>query len=260
MESAEFHSAAAVLAWQIELGADEAICDTPVDRYALPAALSKPAAKAKSGAAPAGPMIVPEVDGVAMARAAAANAGDLDGLRAAIAAFDHCDLKRGARNLVFGEGPPDARVMIIGEVPDRDEDREGRSFVGRSGQLLDRMFDAIDMGRAHDDAPIYLANVLPWRPPQGRDPKPEEIAVMLPFLERHIALVNPDVLVLMGNVSCQALLGKRGITRLRGDWQDALGKPALPMFHPAYLMRTPIAKRAAWADLLSLKAKLKART
>jgi DNA polymerase len=260
MESAEFHSAAAVLAWQIELGADEAICDTPVDRYALPAALSKPAAKAKAGAAPAGPMIVPEVDGVAMARAAAANAGDLDGLRAAIAAFDHCDLKRGARNLVFGEGSSDARVMIIGEVPDRDEDREGRPFVGRSGQLLDRMFEAIDMGRAHDDAPIYLANVLPWRPPQGRDPKPEEIAVMLPFLERHIALVNPDVLVLMGNVSCQALLGKRGITRLRGDWQDVLGKPALPMFHPAYLMRTPIAKRAAWADLLSLKAKLKAHT
>ncbi|WP_390912853.1 uracil-DNA glycosylase family protein [Pseudosulfitobacter sp. SM2401] len=257
MESVEFHQAAALLAWQLELGADEAICDAPVDRYALPAAMTKPAAKAKAEKAPSGPVVVPDVDGVAIAREMAAAAGDLAGLQAAIAAFEHCDLKRGARKMVFGDGSPAARVMIIGDVPDRDEDREGRPFVGRSGQLLDRMFEAIGMGRAVEDTPVYLANVLPWRPPQGRDPKPDEMAMMQPFLERHIALVNPDILVLMGNISCQALLGKRGITRLRGEWQEVLGKPALPMFHPSHLMRTPLAKRDAWADLLSLKARLK---
>jgi DNA polymerase len=256
MESVEFHQAAALLAWQLELGADEAICDAPVDRYALPAALSKPAGAAKAEKVSAGPVVVPEVDGVAMAREAAAGAADLDGLKAAIAAFEHCDLKRGARNLVFGDGLAAARVMVIGDAPDRDEDREGRPFVNRAGQLLDKMFAAIDMGRSVEDAPIYLTTVLPWRPPQGRDPKPDEIAMMKPFLERHIALVNPDVLILMGNVSCQMLLGKRGITRLRGEWQDVLGKPALPMFHPSYLLRTPLAKREAWADLLSVKARL----
>ena len=143
--------------------------------------------------------------------------------------------------------------MLVGEAPGRDEDREGRPFVGRAGQLLDRMLAAIGLSR--EDS-VYITNVLPWRPPQNRDPKPEEIAMMKPFLAKHIALVDPEVLVIMGNISCQALLGKRGITRLRGNWEDALGKPALPMFHPAYLLRNPAAKREAWADLLALKARL----
>ena len=118
------------------------------------------------------------------------------------------------------------------------------------------MLAAIDMGRSREDAPVYITNVLPWRPPQNRDPKPEEIAMMKPFLMRHIALAKPNVLVLMGNWSCQTLLGKRGITRLRGTWTTAAGLPALPMFHPAYLLRSPEFKREAWADLLSLRAHL----
>jgi len=258
MESAEYHGALSALAWQIELGVDESIGDVPVNRYEVPVAVAKPAAvPASSPATAAAPVPAPEagaVDAVAIARAAAEAAQDLDGLRAAVAAYAHCDLKRGARNLVFSDGVPGARVMIVGEAPGRDEDREGRPFVGRAGQLLDRMLAAIDLSR---ESSVYITNVLPWRPPQNRDPKPEEIAMMQPFLHRHIALANPDVLVIMGNHACQALLGKRGITRLRGDWAQAQGKPALPMFHPAYLLRAPGAKRETWADLLSLKARLR---
>ena len=253
MESHEYYSALSALAWQIELGADESIANEPVNRYDVPAAVTKPAlAAAPATAAP--PAQLAEVDPVAAAQAAAGAARDLEGLRAALAAFEHCDLKLGARKMVFSDGVPGARVMIIGEAPGRDEDREGRPFVGRAGQLLDRMLAAIDLSR---ESSVYITNVLPWRPPQNRDPKPEEIAMMQPFLHRHIALANPDVLVIAGNHSCQALLGKRGITRLRGDWTEAQGKPALPMFHPAYLLRNPIAKREAWADLLSLKAHMR---
>jgi uracil-DNA glycosylase family 4 len=196
------------------------------------------------------------VDVVAEAERAAASAGSLEELRAAMEAFEHCELKRGARTSVFSDGTPGARVMIVGEAPGRDEDREGKPFVGRAGQLLDKMLAAIDMGRSHETAPVYITNVLPWRPPQNRDPKPEEIAMMKPFLARHIALAKPEVLVIVGNWSAQALLGKRGITRLRGQWTEAQGLPALPMFHPAYLLRSPAFKREAWADLLALKAKL----
>ena len=163
-----------------------------------------------------------------------------------------------SENLVFGEGPPGADVMIVGEAPGEDEDLSGRPFVGRAGQLLDRMLAAIDLGRdaqAVENA-VYITNVLPWRPPQNRDPKPEEIAMLLPFLQRHVELVDPQVVVLMGNISCQAGLGRRGITRLRGNWAEAYGRPALPMFHPAYLLPNPHAKREAWADLLELKARL----
>ncbi|MEO1176672.1 MAG: uracil-DNA glycosylase, partial [Pseudomonadota bacterium] len=150
-----------------------------------------------------------------------------------------------------------ARRLTHNHHTGRDEDREGRPFVGRAGQLLDRMLAAIDMGRADAEAPVYITNVLPWRPPQNRDPRPEEIAMMKPFLERHIALISPQALVVMGNISCQALLGKKGITRLRGTWTEAHGVPALPMFHPAYLLRNPSAKRETWADLLTLKARLR---
>ncbi|MEQ3711269.1 MAG: uracil-DNA glycosylase [Tateyamaria sp.] len=251
MDSAEYHSALSALTWQIELGVDTCIADEPINRYEVPAKVEKPAAPVAAVAVVAAP--VGEVDVVAAARAAAAGAQDLEGLRAALEAFPHCELKLGARNLVFSDGAPGARVMIVGEAPGRDEDREGRPFVGRAGQLLDKMLAAIDLNR---DSSVYITNVLPWRPPQNRDPKPEEIAMMQPFLQRHIALAAPDVLVVVGNHACQALLGKRGITRLRGDWTTAEGKPAIPMFHPAYLLRNPAAKREAWADLLALKARL----
>ena len=180
------------------------------------------------------------------------------GEQAALAAFQHCELRRGAKNLVFADGNPAARVMVIGEAPGRDEDIAGKPFVGRAGQLLDKMLDAIGMARAAENAAksVYITNILPWRPPQNRDPLPDEIAMMLPFVERHVELVKPDVLILMGNISCLALLGRKGITRLRGNWVEALGKPALPMFHPAYLLRNPAAKREAWPDLLMLQDRL----
>ena len=256
MESGlDFYTAKALLEWQVELGATEAISDAPVNRYEVPEKPKKPAmakaAETRSATA--------KTDAVAEARNMANAAADLDALRAAMGAFDHCELKRGARNLVFADGNPAARVMIIGEAPGRDEDREGRPFVGRAGQLLDRMLAAIDMDRKSDEAAraVYITNVLPWRPPQNRDPKPEEIAMLLPFVQRHVALVKPDVVVLMGNISCQAGLGRRGITRLRGNWTEAYGTPCLPMFHPAYLLRSPHAKREAWADLLALHARLR---
>ncbi len=242
----------AALEWQNACGADEAILDAPVDRTI---AVEKPAPKAKVVPAPE----VAKIDPVAIAEAAANAAQNLDDLRAAMDAFDHCELKRGARQLVFCDGVPGARVMIIGEAPGRDEDLAGKPFVGRAGQLLDLMFSHIGLSRETPDKAnaLYITNVLPWRPPQNRDPKPEEIAMLLPFVERHVELIKPQVVVLMGNISCQAGLGRRGITRLRGNWAQAYGTPCLPMFHPAYLLRSPHAKREAWADLLELKARLR---
>jgi DNA polymerase len=251
----------ALLEWQVELGVTEAILDAPIDRYALETVTPAPKVVAPETPKQATPEIVkaPEVDAVGLARTAAQTAGDLDALSAAMQAFEHCELKKGARSFVFSDGNPAARVMIVGEAPGREEDRAGRPFVGRAGQLLDRMLEAIQMGRAADNAAqaVYITNVLPWRPPSNRTPDAAEIAMMLPFLERHIALADPEIVVLMGNTPCQALLGRTGITRMRGDWVEVLGKPCLPMFHPAYLLRNPIAKREAWADLLSLKARLR---
>ena len=246
------HAALAALEWQIDLGATEAIGETPVNRYEV--ASAPPPPKAKAAPAP-----VTRRDPVAIAEAMADAAGDLDALRAALDTYEDCDLRKGARSLVFSDGHPAARVMIIGEAPGRDEDIQGKPFVGRAGQLLDQMFDAIGMTRESPDPArsLYITNVLPWRPPQNRDPSPEEVAMMLPFLRRHVALAAPDLIVLMGNHSCQALLGRKGITRLRGAWTEALGCPALPMFHPAYLLRNPAAKRDAWHDLLLLQARLR---
>ncbi len=254
MESGlDYHTARALLEWQVELGATDAIEDAPIDRYGLP----DTAPKAKKAAPPAqAPSKPSKVDAAAAAQQAAKNAGSLPELRAAMDAFDLCELKRGAKQLVFADGTAGARVMIIGEAPGRDEDREGKPFVGRAGQLLDRMLAAINLDR-HEN--VYITNVLPWRPPQNRDPKPEEIGMMKPFLERHVALAKPEVLVVMGNISCQAVLGKRGITRLRGKWDQAMDLPVIPMFHPAYLLRQPEMKRQAWADLLELKARLEAK-
>ncbi|MDE9449569.1 uracil-DNA glycosylase [Aliiroseovarius sp. Z3] len=263
MESAQdWHSAKALLEWYIELGAIDAIGDAPVDRYALEPTMPKPrsaAAKGPTPATPNNPPAAPRQDYAALAKQAAATATDLEALCNAIEAFDGCEMKRGARNTVIADGNPAARVMIIGEAPGRDEDIAGKPFVGRAGQLLDKMFAAIGMGR---DAPlskdaIYITNVMPWRPPNNRDPSPDEIAMMVPFLERHVQLVAPDLIVLMGNTPCQAVLGRKGIMRMRGNWQEAWGKPTMPMTHPAYLLRTPAAKREAWADLLAIQAKLR---
>lgn len=260
MESAEFHHAAALLAWQVELGADEAICDTPVNRYDLPSALAKPAkaAVAAKGAAKPAMRVVEtsDIDVPAIAMSLAAQASDLETLHAAVAGFEHCELKRGARNMLFGAGVAGAKIMVIGEAPNRADDRAGIFYDGVMGQLFDKMFAAIGLTRAGEAPSVYVSHVMPWRPPQDRDPKPEELAMMKPFVERQIALVNPDVLVLMGNAACQSLLGKRGITRLRGDWVEVAGKPAMPMHHPDHLMRNPIAKRDAWTDLLAIKARL----
>ncbi len=273
----------ALLAWQVELGATEAIGDAPVDRYGLPdkaprrgspaprvaassAGHAPPSRAPQAATASAGreasahrPAAPPDAtDPIGSARQAAQAARDLTELRAALAAFEHCELRRGARSLVFADGNPAARVMIIGEAPGREEDLQGKPFVGPAGALLDRMLDAIGLSR-HAEAPeraVYITNVLPWRPPQNRDPTPEEIAMLRPFLERHVALAAPKIVVLMGNASCQAGLGRQGITRLRGRWCEAFGRPALPMFHPAHLLRRPAAKREAWADLLDLQARL----
>ena len=185
-----WHAARAALAWQMDLGVTEITGEDPVDRYALPDTL-KPATAAPRVAAPAVGM---QADPFAAAKLAAAGAETLDALREALAAFDLCDLKRGAKSTVFADGNPAARVLILGEAPGRDEDAEGRPFVGRAGQLLDRMFAAIGLSRTSPDpaTALYITNVMPWRPPQNRDPEPEEIAMMRPFVQRHIDLVNPD--------------------------------------------------------------------
>lgn len=251
----DFSTALAALAWQVELGADEALGEGPVNRYEAGAPEVAPAPPPVASVAETAP---PGGDAVSVARAAAARAGSLDALRAELAAFDLCELKRGAKSLVFSDGLPGARVLVLGEAPGRDEDIEGRPFVGRAGQLLDRMFAAIGLSRTGADpaTALYITNVMVWRPPQNREPTPAEIAMMLPFLERHIALAAPQVIVVMGNTPLSALFNTRGITRLRGTWMEALGRPVLPMTHPAYLLRNPEAKREAWADLLSLRAKL----
>lgn len=240
----------AALEWQLSMGVDEAILDGPVDRTVVPETRKEPLA------ASVPPPIA--VDAVTISQALAAAAQDLASLKAAMHGYEHCELKLGAKQLVFADGHPETRVMIIGEAPGRDEDIQGKPFVGRAGQLLDLMFGHIGLSRTAErrDTALYITNVLPWRPPQNRDPKPDEMAMMLPFLKRHVELVNPEILVAMGNHACLALLGRRGITRLRGNWSEALNKPLLPMFHPAYLLRTAEAKREAWMDLLELKSKL----
>jgi uracil-DNA glycosylase family 4 len=265
----------AALDWQVDLGVDEAIGEEPINRYELdpqgprldawikkdtPAVTqTTPPADTGRGPVPPVPMIQTGPDPVAVAQGAAAGAASLTALRDALDGYSHCDLRNGAKSLVFAVGNPSARVMIIGEAPGADEDRAGKPFVGRAGQLLDKMLAAIKMDRAapEPERAVYITNILPWRPPQNRDPDPAEVAMMRPFLERHVELVAPDILVLMGNHACNALMGRKGITRLRGQWTTALGRPALPMFHPAYLLRNPAAKREAWADLLALNAKLR---
>ena len=274
------------LAWQIEAGADEAIGEHPVDRLAVAA---EPAATRQAPAAPqrnpapaqsqhtAGPAYRPapaaapmrlESTGetAAAARESARAADTLEALRAAVAAFDGCALKKTAMNTVFADGAPDGRLMLIGEAPGAEEDRQGKPFVGASGQLLDKMLAAIGLSRERD---AYITNIVFWRPPGNREPSAAETAVCRPFLERHIELKKPDILVFLGGPSAKTLLGrKEGITRLRGRWFDyrtpdmtgagAAPIPAMPLFHPAYLLRSPLNKREAWRDLLAIREKLDA--
>lgn len=270
------------LQWQIDMGADEAVADHPIDRFALAAQKRKAAADAAAEAPkpvdssnarqaqpvmPATPSVAPLVaqDEVAAgARAMAEAAADLPALREALAAFDGCSLKTTATNLVFGTGQTPADVMLIGEAPGRDEDREGVPFVGVSGQLLDVMLGHVNLSREEN---VYITNILPWRPPGNRPPTDAEIAACLPFLARHIALVAPRILIFLGGTAAKTLLGRsEGITRLRGQWYDYTAPalesaglapiPAMATLHPAYLLRQPAQKRAAWKDLLSVRQRL----
>ncbi|HKA79520.1 MAG TPA: uracil-DNA glycosylase [Xanthobacteraceae bacterium] len=222
-----------------------------------PTALARPsAAKATSDAGGLTPPPSPDVAIVA-ARDAAKTADSLARLQAILGQFDGCALKNTATQLVFADGNPQARLMFVGEAPGRDEDLAGLPFVGRSGQLLDRMLAAIGLDRTT----AYIANIVPWRPPGNRKPTPQEAAICLPFLQRQIALVDPDVLVCLGDSAAQTLLGFReGITRSRGRWVEydtgTRVIRAMATFHPAYLLRTPLSKRLAWRDFLSIKKAL----
>jgi len=273
----------ALLALQRDWGADEGLSEDPVDRFAArptvttmeahpsPAA-AEPAKSQLRGssalalpASPQQPTVLPGIPrGVArpaatQAAALAAACTTLPALRAAIAGFEGCALRDTATNLVFSDGNPAARIMLVGEAPGAEEDRAGLPFVGPSGQLLDRMLGSIGLDRTQ----VLITNILPWRPPGNRTPSETEIAVCLPFLLRHIALVGPEVLLLLGATSVRAITGNStGIRRLRGQWQSLVVPglerpvPALPTYHPAYLLRTPLAKREAWADLQELQSRI----
>jgi DNA polymerase len=202
---------------------------------------------------------IPDGAQVARARDLARQARTLDELRDQLAAFDGCNLKFTARNLVFSDGNPDADLMLVGEAPGREEDLQGRPFVGRSGQLLNRILHAI--GR--DRSSAYIANTVPWRPPGNRAPTPLETEICRPFIERQIELAAPKVLVALGSPSAKLLLGTtEGIMRLRGNWRvhttpSGTAIPIMPTLHPAYLLRNPAHKRLVWRDFLEIKAKLK---
>jgi len=268
MNTDERDAALALLRWYVEMGADEAIGLEAADRFAPPEAMiqppSRPAPRAEPSSRPVPvdpPIALTEspADAAQSARRLAAGADTVEALAALVAKFDGCPLKRTATNTVFTDGSATAPVMIIGEAPGAEEDRIGRPFVGRAGQLLDRMLAAIGLDRRG----VLITNVVYWRPPGNRTPTAAEIASCLPFVFRLIALVRPNVLVLSGGTAAGALLPQgQGITRLRGRWFDlavpglAERVPTLPMFHPSFLLRTPTRKREAWRDLLSLRGRL----
>jgi len=260
--SYDYYATKAALEWQFEMGVDEAIGEMPINRFDEPAAKPKLKIGGSSNIAPIDfiPNIMPIQDAAPdVAKILAAKCDDLTALRNAMGVFDLCALKQGARNMVFADGPDQAHVMVIGESPNRDEDKEGKPFVGSEGVLIDKMFAAIGLSRnatERADA-IHISMVMPWRPPQDRDPNSDEIAMMLPFVQRHVDLVNPDFVVLLGNIACSAGLNKVGISRFRGQWTKSFGKPCLPMLHPRALIRDPLRKRDSWADLLSLKGRMK---
>lgn len=256
-----------LLHWYVAMGVDEAIGEVPFDRLAPPPAAPRPDfVPSPPQAAQRAPLpAIARVDAapgteVASARQSAAAAHSLDELFAAVAGFEGCGLKRTATNTVFADGNRTAPVMVIGEAPGADEDRLGRPFVGRSGQLLDRMLAAIGLSRGEN---VYITNILFWRPPGNRKPTEAEIAACLPFVWRHIALIAPRVVVLCGGTATAALLGRpEGITRLRGRWFDLAipgaprSIPTLTTYHPSFLLRAPARKSEAWRDFLNLKLKL----
>ncbi|MEM1048092.1 MAG: uracil-DNA glycosylase [Pseudomonadota bacterium] len=272
----------AILEFYVAAGVDLPVDDVPRDRFAdlrnerdakaerdraqAAAVLERVQASGRSEPSRSAPAIArPPADpisadeAVMSARQAAASAQTLDELRDILSRFEGCGLRKTAKSLVFSDGDPKARLMLVGEAPGRDEDIAGKPFVGRSGQLLDRMLKAI--GYARSD--IYVANTVPWRPPGNRTPSPQEAEICRPFIERQIALADPDVLVLLGNAPAQQLLRKReGITRLRGVWRsyetDRRTIPVMATWHPAYLLRQTAQKRNAWRDFLEIKAKLSA--
>ena len=261
-----------LLAFYAEAGVDEALDDGPIDRFAesaaakaarsapreaprqLPVREEAPRMEARPAQA-----VVPDGTQAALARELARNAATLDELRQVMADFDGCNLKTTAKSMVFADGNPDADLMLVGEAPGRDEDIEGLPFVGRSGQLLDRILAAI--GR--DRSSAYIANVIPWRPPGNRTPTPHETEICRPFIERQIELANPKVLVALGGPSAKLLTGAtEGVLRVRGGWREHLTAggtaiPTMPTLHPAYLLRNPAHKKLAWRDFLEIKARLR---
>jgi DNA polymerase len=256
-----------LLAFYLEAGVDCALTDAPANRLADPDVIvSRPPAEAAPASPvrtiPAAPAAVAPARGeaavapeaaITSAREAARTAPTLQALRSLLENFDGCALKHTATRLVFADGNPQARIMFVGEAPGREEDIEGLPFVGRSGKLLDRMIAAIGLDRTS----AYIANVIPWRPPGNRTPTPQETQICLPFIQRQIELVNPDVLVTLGNPSTQTLLSTReGIMKTRGKWFDydtgTRVIRAIATFHPAYLLRSPSYKRMAWQDLRAI--------
>lgn len=257
-----------VLLWYLDAGVDECIGEAPVDRFAASAARAAPArAPAEEPSPPPertpAPAAAPRVvsgEGVLQAACAmAAAASTVDELRRALDAFDGCPLKKTATNLVFGDGNPVARVIMIGEAPGAEEDRQGLPFVGASGRLLDRMLASIGLDRTQ----VFISNTVFWRPPGNRNPTTAEMAACMPFVERLVELVDPDILVALGGAAAKELLAQNaGVSRLRGRWfpysTPRLARPvqATAMFHPAYLLRSPAKKREAWRDLLGIRKKL----
>ncbi|MEO8668347.1 MAG: uracil-DNA glycosylase [Bauldia sp.] len=267
--------AAALVAWYAAMGVDVALDESPVDRLAVPSPKPPPSPtpvptldagqRAPTTASPLRahsrpPVAVAPSDEAAQAAKTSARAAtNLEELREALLRFEGCNLRLTATQLVFADGTPGSRVMFVGEAPGREEDMQGVPFVGRSGQLLDRMLAAIGLSRQS----VYIANVVPWRPPGNRTPTPQETAICRPFVERQIELANPDFLVLLGGASAKELLGSaEGILRLRGQWRDfdtgARTIKAMATLHPAYLLRRPLEKRLAWRDFMALKKALDA--
>ncbi len=275
MDAAAFppENIAALLRWYVDHGLDETIGEEAVDRFALPppAAVQVPGAPPSNAVAPTpirsptpppavrAPVPLESPQLVEDARELARRCATIAELEEAVRAFEGCALKRTAKNTVFADGVAGAPLMIVGEAPGADEDRLGKPFVGVSGQLLDRMFAALGMSRERD---LYITNILFWRPPGNRTPTLAEQAVCLAFTRRHIELARPKLVVLAGGTSAKAMLDTtEGIMRLRGKWatlklDDGTEMPAMPTFHPAYLLRTPASKRQSWLDLLAIDKKL----
>ena len=262
--------ALSALSWLLDAGADEAVLDAPVNRFGAAAAPpapspASPVARASMRPPPQGgrksdcSASSPATDAIGRAMEVAAACNSLQELKAALEAFEGCALKKTATHTVFADGTPSHRILFIGEAPGAEEDRQGKPFVGRAGQLLDKMLAAIGLSRQEN---VYITNVLNWRPPGNRDPSPEEAAICLPFLRRHIELVAPEIIVLLGATAAKHVTGRTdGIMRLRGQWLEyfAAGKmvPVMPTLHPAYLLRQPAHKKLVWRDLQAIEDKVK---